>query len=519
MQFFVDIILFLIYSGIVLLFFVWVYRFWMMYVNQKFLNKFGNDSVMLEIKLPREINKSPAAMETIMYSFLQGGGVGNKYSRNWQGNLPAYFSLEIASLEGVIHFYIRTHKKFKELIISNLYAQYPGIEVVDAEDYTKLIHYHHLSKDVELWGTNFKLGKTWIPKNPETGEAYRIKKPGKDEEDLKMRADFLPIKTYVDYGLDKDPKEEYKNDPIVPLLEFMGSVGKGEYVWYQILVQDEGPFDGVKFPKTFVNEKTHEHMTMAMMAGERKKQIRTRFVKKGTVVEDDYGETKKKKIETGKDSEGRPIMGEIDQVYLKNFTGSKKDQDLTVEEKDEIEMINKKLSKPSARAIIRLVYIAKKENFEVSKFNFGNHANSVLSMIRPFNGTGPIMNSFSPSPFDPYEYPWQNFKGQRTPWRKEERFEEYVEREGFYPHVGSRDGLDRLEDSFFWPYPMKHRKVWRMIFEAIRYPFDHPHADEICVLNTEELATLYHFPGQVASVPTLPRIDSAKSVAPTNLPM
>ena len=39
------------------------------------------------------------------------------------------------------------------------------------------------------------------------------------------------------------------------------------------------------------------------------------------------------------------------------------------------------------------------------------------------------------------------------------------------------------------------------------------------ILNLEELATLYHFPGEVAATPTLPRIDSTKSSSPSNLPI
>ena len=500
MQFFVDIILFLIYSGIVILLFVWIFRFWLMYVNQKFLNGFGKDSIMLEIKLPREISKSPQAMENVMQTFLQGGGIGSAYFRNWVGNLPVYFSLEIDSIEGVIHFYIRMHKKFKELVTSTLYAQYPGIEVVDADDYTKLIHYHHLSKDVDLFGINFNLKKEWTPINEDTGKAYEGEKG-----DYKMKADFYPIKTYVDYGLDKDPKEEFKNDPIVPLLEFMGSISKGEYVWYQILVQDESPFDGNKFPQTFLNKKNHKHMSMAEMAKERKKQIRSSVILKGTVSEDKYGNKEKKLI---KDSDGK-VIGEEDVTYAKNMTVSKKEADLSSEEKDEIESINRKLSKPSLRSVVRVVYITKKEFFKPGQVN------NALSMLKPFGGD----NSFGPSTFDPYMYPWENFRGQRVPWRKEEGFEAYVEREGFYPHVGERKGLDKIEDTFFLLYPMKVRKLWRMIYEGIRHPFDHPVAKDVCILNIEELATLYHFPGQVASVPTLPRIDSAKSVAPSNLPV
>lgn len=202
-----------------------------MYINQKYMASL--DWVMLEIKLPREISKSPLATETAITGFLQGSGIGTVYARNFEGKVAHYGSLEIASIEGVIHFYIRVQRKFRPLMESNFYAQYPDIEIVEADDYTKVLRYHHLTNDVSIWGLNWRTSKTWKPKNPATGEYY-----GTKDEPLEMKADFYPIKTYVDYGLDKDPKEEYKTDPITQLLELMGSIGKGEHMWYQILVQD-----------------------------------------------------------------------------------------------------------------------------------------------------------------------------------------------------------------------------------------------------------------------------------------
>ena len=50
------------------------------------------------------------------------------------------------------------------------------------------------------------------------------------------KPEAYPIKTYVDFGLDKDPKEEFKVDPISPIVEFFGSLEKGEQVWMQIVV-------------------------------------------------------------------------------------------------------------------------------------------------------------------------------------------------------------------------------------------------------------------------------------------
>ena len=46
------------------------------------------------------------------------------------------------------------------------------------------------------------------------------------------------MKTYVDFGLDKDPKEEFKHDPLTPILEWFGSLKKanmlGIRLWFKM---------------------------------------------------------------------------------------------------------------------------------------------------------------------------------------------------------------------------------------------------------------------------------------------
>lgn len=459
---------------------------------------------MLEIKLPREINKNPVAMEIALNSFLQTGGVGTWYAREYDGKLPAWFSLEIASLEGTIHFYIRTESKFRNLIEANFYSQYPGIEISEADDYTKLIRYEHHKEDASaMWAVGCKTSETWSP-YPE-------------EKDYKMPADFKPIKTYVDFGLDKDPKEEFKNDPLTPLIEFLGSVGKGEYAWYQVMVQDsEGVFNNKKFPKTYIDPKTHEHYSLSEMAEMYKKTIRKVLKnKKGTTVLDKYGEPEEKIVQKEvKDKEGNVITSEKkeERVYKEDVYENKSEQALTQEEKDTIEAINHKLSKPLLRAIVRIVYVTKPNSFN------GGQVQNLLSIMKPFS-TGHL-NKFGPALFaEPYEFPWQNTMKRRIPWRKEEIFNTFVEREGFMPHITSRDSLDKFEDIFFYPYKTYVRNTWRMIYESMFHPFSHPENNEVFTLNLEEVATLWHFPGAVAQTPTLPRIDSTKGVAPVNLPM
>ncbi|MBP9867204.1 MAG: hypothetical protein KBC41_03985 [Candidatus Pacebacteria bacterium] len=511
MQFVIDVGLTLIYICVFLMLPVWSWRFWMMYVNQKFLDKFNGDCILLEIKLPREIHKSPFATEVAISSLLQTGGVANWYGKTFDGNLPAFSSLEIASIEGVIHFYVRINKKFRALVEANFYAQYPGIEIVEADDYTKKIRYHHLSKDVNTWSAYYKLGKKWKPTNPKTGKEYSKsggKEPKDDKDKYEMPSDFSMIKTYVDFGLDKDPKEEFKIDPITPLLEFMGSIKKGEHFWYQILIQDESVYDGRRMPKFYVNEQTHEHVSLSEMAKDRKTQIRTsHFIKPGDKVIGDYGEVRQKTV--GKDAEGNEIKKDILYEFEEMKPVPRKEMDIPFEEKEELEAINKKISKPLALVVLRLVYVTKRENFDVKQIQ------NILSFPKIFKGS----NFLSPNVSDPYDFAWERLGGKRVDWRSEEIFDEYVEREGFFPHVGERKGLDKFEDKWFYHYPTKSRKVFRMIYEAILHPFDHPQAEQVSIMNLEEIATLWHLPGQVAMTPTIPRIDSVKGSAPANLPI
>jgi hypothetical protein len=71
------------------------------------------------------------------------------------------------------------------------------------------------------------------------------------------------------------------------------------------------------------------------------------------------------------------------------------------------------------------------------------------------------------------------------------------------------------ERSFFHP-PMRHKIPFPWPISPFIFPrYFHPYT---YVLNTEELATLFHFPGQILKVPTLERIESKEASPPPNLP-
>ena len=77
--------------------------------------------------------------------------------------------------------------------------------------------------------------------------------------------------------------------------------------------------------------------------------------------------------------------------------------------------------------------------------------------------------------------------------------------------------IDWYSDLFFFKKSIGQRKIFRLIYEAIFFPFEHLHPT-LSTYNLEEIASLWHLPGSTASTPGIKRINSIKSDAPSNLP-
>ena len=337
------------------------------------------------------------AMETAMNVFFNTGGEGNFRDKYWKGGVRPWFSLEITSLEGQVKFFIWTWKDSIKAIQNQLYAQYPNIEIVEVPDYALTFLY---DKDkADIFGGEMALNK----------------------------ADAYPIKTYIDYGLDRDPKEEYKTDPITPIIEYMGSLGKGEQAWIQILIRAHKKEDKKK-GKWF--EKT-DHW------------------------QDGVKEEIKKIIE------GRKIKGSEESGQI----------NLTPVEKDIITALERSVTKPGFDTGIRFIYLAETDFF--SKANKG----ALGGVFAQFNANH--LNGFKSVNKTEFDFKYQDPFGWRLAKKKREMFESYRLRSYFHP-----------------PHKRKH-----------------------FVLNAEELATIYHFPGGVAQTPTFGRIESRKAEPPMNLPV
>lgn len=370
---------------------------WLRYARLRWIAAI--DWVLLEVKLPRDINKTPLAMEVVLNAMYQTSS-GKWFDQFFKGRVKNWFSLEMVSIGGEVHFFIRTNKIYKDVVEASIYAQYPDVEIYEVPDYVRYVDYRGKEGEWGLWGTEFVLSKE----------------------------DAYPIKTYVDFGLDKEGvKEEQKTDPITSTIEFLGSLGKDEQVWIQILIQPTGK--RFKKPGKWFGKRDWKD--------------------EGKDLIEDIIKKAKKRSGGG---ENAPVM-------------------LTKIEENMITAIERNISKLGFDCGIRGLYLAKGDAFNAANIF------SLLGAFRQYNSNE--LNSFKPAHVTSFDYPWQDFKDIRVTKLKKRIFDAYKKRSYFY-------------------LPYRHK------------PF---------VLNTEELATIYHFPGGVAETPTFGRVMSKKSEPPVNLPV
>lgn len=181
------------------------WKTWVWYVNSLYLST--RKGILLEVKMPRELEKSPHGMDVAFAQWWIDSGVTTFFHRKWLGQVLPIFSLEIASFGGQVHFYVWCWENWRPVIESSIYAQYPEVEIEEVEDYASKFVYD--PPKTEVYCTDYR----YEPKN-----------------------DAYPIKTYIEFELDKDPEEEHKVDPLAQVVERMSALGPTEQIWLQIVI-------------------------------------------------------------------------------------------------------------------------------------------------------------------------------------------------------------------------------------------------------------------------------------------
>lgn len=353
------------------------WQLWWRYIRAKY---FGAVTwKLLEIKIPKEVTKTPQAMELALGALHQRWDGDNKFDEWFLGQARAWFSLELVSIGGEIRFYLWTQEFHQNIIEAQFYAQYPGIEIREVEDYVHNVPFGLPNSGWKLWGAEFEL----------------------TEEDA------YPIKTYVNYGLDKPISDADENrartDPITVVLEYLGSIGPGEQIWIQILVQAS---------------KNRFRKPGAWFGREGWKEQGKRLVEK--LMQRD----KKKGVED-----------EISGLTI-----------LSPGERQVVEDVERSLTKPGFDCGLRGIYLAKEARFNA------NRIVGLLGSFKQYNSNS--ANGFKPAWITGAKYWWNDPFGTRVPWLKARIFDSYRLRSYFYPpYVGKPFVLSAEELATIYHFP------------------------------------------------------------------
>lgn len=184
---------------------------WIYWRNEHFKSTHEFKMVMYEMRIPREIRKSPRAMEQVLMALgALRNSAGDLQEYWWDGEITKWFTFEMVSFGGEVRFFVRGYYKQRALIEAAFFSYYPDVELVEVppeDDYVNLLPEglpEMEQQGYDIWGTEMVL----------------------------LRDEAYPIRTYIEF---ESPAEEKEYDPISAFLEVLGKAKKEEIVGIQIL--------------------------------------------------------------------------------------------------------------------------------------------------------------------------------------------------------------------------------------------------------------------------------------------
>jgi hypothetical protein len=386
--------------------------------------------VHLEVRVDELNEKSPAAMEHVfasMHAMFQGFSLGE----SWTGRVPLWMSAEIVSIGGRVSYMFKLPERYRNLLESAIFAQYPKAEIREVQDYlANLPHnYDPRTTEFEFWGTQM----------------------------IKKQFAGLPIRTYRQSDqFFEHPEQKTTIDPLAGVIEVMSNIMPHELLAIQIVMKPSN--DEWK-------KKAYEHMNKM----------------KGIAPKAKPGGLFDAIFISGPGHLMNAFMGLIGMGVEVEPKKEEKPQPLTPtmtdSEKHNIDAVNVGLSKLSFEARIRLIYLGPK-----NKFSKGTRVPEILGALRNFDN--PQLNGLKPDISITTDASFKLFQNLEQPY------------------------LD---------YKIKVRKN-----HFLKWFKDRGHWEGTTgtMMNTEELATIFHFPqAPNARVSQLERVHTVKSAPPIDLPI
>ena len=299
---------------------------WVKYLKGEAIKKIR--WILLEVRIPRTIEKTPKAMELI-FSGLHGIATSVKFlDKYWKGKVQEWFSLEIAGIDGAVYFFIRTPEQFKGLVEAQIHSQYPEAEIGEVIDYAGNLVKKIPSKTYDIGGVEFILEKD---------ECY-------------------PVRTYLSFD---ERQKERRLDPISAFLEIMSGLKPEENIFIQYLIQ---PVDK-EYDKKW---RAKGAEIINKLSGKKVE------VKKGLLAElfSGLGEFFANLFTAV------AVYPEWEEAKKEE---SKSSASLSSTDKVVVEAIDNKISKLAFKTCIRFAYIAKKDSFNKANIS------AVMGAFKQFN--------------------------------------------------------------------------------------------------------------------------------------
>ncbi|MDP3771327.1 MAG: hypothetical protein Q8R16_03435 [bacterium] len=376
--------------------FIWMAKaLWMLHIQTQFIEA-KLRPVLLAIDVPKataaQASQTPKAVENIFAHLAGAHGSHTRRETYWHGNIQEWFSLEIVSIEGYIQFLIWTWDKYRDLVETAVYAQYPGAQITEVSDYTTAVPHQYPNAEWDLFGTDFVF----------------------------TQPDAYPIRTWEEFE-HKGQKDEAFKDPLAAMLENLARIGPGEQIWLQILlrpISQDWRKAAEKVVKKLIGAKMPEHKSVLDTAFDLSGKIA------GPLIDQFFGPS-----EAAKPKKDEPLSK---MLYM------------SPGERITVELIEKKMAKIGFATKIRVIYVAQKEVFKKPR---GAHA--IIGAIKQFNTND--ANSLKPEFKHVGPASLWLFKNLRNNWRKTKLARAYSRRSMW---VGAKLQVMNIEElATMWHFP------------------------------------------------------------------